>query len=177
MFVAAHILVRHVVPVDQLTWFACCGQVTAVDTDLGTITLTVTRGTRAVHDAVGGSLTLATTATSVLRTLADGAVTTVSLSDLTVGEQIAATGSIDRTDPSTPVFDLGHGFVWRRRSRKSDAPGPGPPSRNNGTRGGGRGRQAVPAPVLSCAALAGDPSACVAGDPRPATRATLRPAT
>ncbi len=113
VFVAAHILVRHVVPVDQLTWFSCCGQVTAVDTDLGTITLTVTRGTRAVHDAVGGSLTLATTATSVLRTLADGAVTTVSLSDLTVGEQIAATGSIDRTDPSTPVFDLGHGFVWQ----------------------------------------------------------------
>jgi hypothetical protein len=113
VFVATHILVRHVVAIDQLTWFSCNGEITAVDTDLGTITLTVARGTRAVHDAVGGTLTLATTGTSVLRTLADGAVTTVSLSELTIGERIAATGSIDRSDPSVPVYDLGHGFVWQ----------------------------------------------------------------
>ncbi len=113
VFVATHILVRHVVAIDQLTWFSCSGQITAVDTDLGTITLTVARGTRAVHDAVGGTLTLATTGTSVLRILADGAVTTVSLSDLTIGERIAATGTIDRTDPASPVYDLGHGFVWQ----------------------------------------------------------------
>jgi hypothetical protein len=113
VFVAGHVLVRHVVPIDELTWFSCCGQVAAVDPVLGTVTLTVTRGTRAVHDAVGGTLTMATTATSVLRTLADGAVTTVSLSDLPVGERIAATGTIDRTGPSAPVYDLGHGFVWQ----------------------------------------------------------------
>ena len=113
VYVARHILVRHVVPVADLTWFSCCGQVTAVDSDLGTVTLTVTRGTRALRDAVGGTLALTTTASSVLRTLTDGAVTTVSLTDLAIGERIAAAGTIDRTDPLAPVYDLGHGFVWQ----------------------------------------------------------------
>jgi hypothetical protein len=30
-----------------------------------------------------------------------------------VGERIAATGTIDRSDPPTPVYDVSHGFVWQ----------------------------------------------------------------
>ena len=56
VFTASCVVVRHVVPVGQLKWFACLGSVSAVDQTAGTITVTVTRGSRAVHGDVGSDL-------------------------------------------------------------------------------------------------------------------------
>lgn len=41
VFVAGLVAVRHVAPVGQLRWFACCGKVSVVDAARGTVTLTV----------------------------------------------------------------------------------------------------------------------------------------
>ncbi len=113
VFTARRVLVHHPVPVDQLTWYACYGTVSSFDTNAGTVTVTVAKATRALHSAIGGEVTLAVSETSVIRTLADGVVTTIGLGDLTTGESIVVSGPIDRTDPTTPVFDVGHAFVWQ----------------------------------------------------------------
>jgi hypothetical protein len=112
VFVASFVVVRHVAPVGRLRWFACRGQVSAVDAGRGMVTLTVTRGTRAVQTMVGGSLTLATTTASVISTLQSGVLTTLPVDDVPVGDAIVVTGTIDRSDPSTAVFDIGRAFVW-----------------------------------------------------------------
>ena len=116
VFTARRVLVRHLVPVGQLKWFACLGQVSAVDQTAGTITVTVKRGTRAVRADVGGDLTLTVTTASVIRTCADGAVSTVTLADVQTGESIVVAGPIDHSDPTTPVYDIGHAFVWQPTS-------------------------------------------------------------
>ena len=113
VFTASVVLVRHVTPIGSLKWFACVGQVSTVDQTAGTVTVTVTRSSRAVHAAIGSDLTLAVTAKSVMRTLSDGAVTTVALADVRAGESIVVVGSIDHSDPTTPVYDIGHAFVWQ----------------------------------------------------------------
>jgi hypothetical protein len=113
VFTASRVLVRHVVAVGALKWFACVGQISSADQTASTITITVKRGTRAVHAAIGGDLTLAVTASSVVRTLSDGAVATVALADVQAGESIFVVGSIDHSDPTTPVYDIGHAFVWQ----------------------------------------------------------------
>jgi hypothetical protein len=116
VFTARRVLVHHPVPVDRLTWYACCGQVSGFDPDAGTMTVTVANATRALHGDIGDDVTLTVTDASVIRTLADGVVTTVCLGDLTTGESILVCGSIDRTDPTTPVYDVGHAFVWQAAS-------------------------------------------------------------
>jgi len=113
VFTAARVFVHQVTPAGRLTWYGCLGQVSSVDQANGTITVAVRRGTRAVHAAVGGELTLTMTAASVIRTLADGAVATVALTDVQPGESIVVCGPIDRSNQSTPVYDVGHAFVWQ----------------------------------------------------------------
>jgi hypothetical protein len=113
LFTARRVVVHHVVAVDQLKWFAAYGVVSALDTNADTLTLTVACGTRAVQSDVGGDLTLCATPTSVIDTLADGVVTAVPLANVTAGELIVVTGAIDHSDPATPVYDLGHAFVWQ----------------------------------------------------------------
>jgi len=109
MFNADLALVRHVVSVGQVTWFACCGQVGTVDQDAGTLAVAVTRGTLGVP---GGSLTLTMTAGSIMRTLSGGVLTTVALAGVSPGEAIVVTGTIDRSHPDSPVYDIGQAFVW-----------------------------------------------------------------
>ncbi len=113
VFTASCVVVHHVVPVGQLKWFACLGSVSAVDQTAGTITVTVTRGSRAVHGDVGSDLILTVTPASVIRTFADGAVTTATLTPDLVGDSIVVAGSIDHSDPGTPVYDVGRAFVWQ----------------------------------------------------------------
>ena len=112
VFTASVVLVRHVTPIGSLKWFACVGQVSAVDQTAGTVTVTVTRGSRAVRDAIGSELTLAVTAKSVMRTVSGGVVTTLALADVRAGESIVVAGSIAHSDPTTPVYDIGRAFVW-----------------------------------------------------------------
>jgi hypothetical protein len=104
------VLVRHVLPVGQVTWFACCGRVDAVDQLTGTLSVTVACGTLAVPD---GPLTLATTSHSIIRTLSHGALATVGVAGVSVGESIVASGTIDRGDPKNPIHDIGSAFVWQ----------------------------------------------------------------
>ena len=113
VFTARRVLVHHVVALNQLKWFAACGQVSALDSSADTLTLTVARGTRAVRGDIGSDLTLCVTATSVIRTLSGGVVTVVPLASMTVGESIVVTGGIDHSNPTAPVYDLGHAFVWQ----------------------------------------------------------------
>ena len=112
VFTASVVLVRHVTPIGSLKWFACVGQVSAVDQTAGNVTVTVTRGSRAVQDTIGSDLTLALTTRSVMRAVSDGVVTTLKLADVRAGESIVVAGSIDRSHPATPVYDIGRAFVW-----------------------------------------------------------------
>ena len=110
VFAADLLLVCHVAPVNELKWFACCGHVREVDHKFGMLTVTIACGTLGVPS---GPLTLATTAGSVIRTLSKGVLATVSVADVSVGESIVVTGVIDRSDPNTPVYDIGHAFIWQ----------------------------------------------------------------
>ena len=110
---AKRVIVRHVVPVDQLKWYACSGNITAVDSSASTLTISVLRATCALRAQIGESLMLTSTSASVIRTLSNGYVTTLPVSDAQVGESISARGSIDRTDPDSPVYVIGHAFVWQ----------------------------------------------------------------
>ncbi len=113
VFCARRVLVHHPVPVGQLTWYACRGQVSSVDPTAGTVSVTVARATRALHGDIGEDVTLTITDASVIRTLSEGVVTAVSVGDLTSGESIVVSGPIDRSDPANPVYDVGHAFVWQ----------------------------------------------------------------
>jgi hypothetical protein len=113
VFTARRVLVHHVVALGRLKWFAACGQVSALDTNADTLTLTVARGTRALRSDIGSGLTLDVMPASVIRTLSGGVVTTVPLASVTVGESIVVTGAIDHSNPTAPVYDLGHAFVWQ----------------------------------------------------------------
>ena len=101
-------LVRHVVPVSQVTWFSCVARVGAVD-QADALTVAVSRGTLGVPS---GSLTLAMTAGSIVRTLSGGVLTTVALAGVSPGESIVVTGTIDRSLQDSPVYDVGQAFVW-----------------------------------------------------------------
>jgi hypothetical protein len=113
LFTARRVLATHVTPVDQLTWFALCGVVDGPGPASGTLRVTLTGGTRAVGADIGAGVTLTATASSVVRTLARGVVTTLPVADVAAGESIAVTGSIDRRVAAAPVFDIGSAFVWR----------------------------------------------------------------
>ena len=114
VFTARRVEVRHVVAAAQLKWFACLGKVSSTaQTTPATITVTVKRGTRAVRSDIGGDLTLTVTASSVIRTLSDGVVTTVPAAEVTSGESVLVTGTIDRSVPASPVYDIGQAFVWQ----------------------------------------------------------------
>ncbi len=113
VFTARRVLVHHPVPVDQLTWYACRGTVSSFDAGAGTVTVTLANATRALHADIGGDVTLTVSGSSVINTLADGVVTTIGVGDLTSGESIVVSGQIDRSDPTTPVYDIGHAFVWQ----------------------------------------------------------------
>jgi hypothetical protein len=113
VFTASFVLVRHVAPVSALTWFAGVGRVSSVDQKAGIVTVEVKRGTRAVRAAIGGELMLLTTPSSVMRTLSNGVVTAVALTDVQAGESIVVTGAIDHSNAATPVYDIGHAFVWQ----------------------------------------------------------------
>ena len=102
-------LVRHVVPVSQVTWFSCVARVGAVDQQADALTVAVSRGTLGVPS---GSLTLAMTAGSIVRTLSGGVLTTVALAGVSPGESIVVTGTIDRSLQDSPVYDVGQAFVW-----------------------------------------------------------------
>ena len=110
MLAAGLVVARHVVPVSRLTWFACCGQVTAADRQVGTLTVSVTRGTLGVPSR---ALTLATIAGSVVHALSNGVLATVKVADVPVGDAIVVTGTIDHSRPGGPVFDIGQAFVWQ----------------------------------------------------------------
>jgi hypothetical protein len=113
VFTARRVLVHHVVPVSQLKWFACCGQVSGPGTSPDTLLVTVACGTRAVRSDIGGQLTITATPGSVIRTLSDGVVTTLPVADVTAGESILVSGTIDHSVPTSPVYDIGHAFVWQ----------------------------------------------------------------
>lgn len=109
---ARQVLATHVAPVSGLTWFSCVGTIGAVDAHDGTVGVTVARGTLAVNAGVGGTLTLATTARSVIRTLVAGVVTTEGVVALSPGQSVVVTGAIDRDMPNAPVYQIGQAFVW-----------------------------------------------------------------
>lgn len=113
LFAASRVLATHVTAVDQITWFALRGVVQGPGPSAGTLSVTLTCGTRAVRTDVGADLTLATTASSVVRTLTGGVVSTLPVTDVAAGESIAVTGTIDRSVPAVPVFEIGSAFVWQ----------------------------------------------------------------
>ncbi len=114
VFTASLVLVRHVAPISELNWFACVGQVFSIDQKAGIVTVTVDRGTRAVRAAIGGQLMLFETPSSVIRTLSNGVVTSVALTGVRTGESMVVTGRIDHSNKATPVYDIGHAFVWQQ---------------------------------------------------------------
>ncbi len=109
---ARQVLATHVAPANSLTWFSCVGTIGAVDAHAGTVAVTVARGTLAVNAKVGGTLTLATTARSVIRALVAGVVTTDDVAALSPGQSVVVTGAIDRGVPGAPVCQIGKAFVW-----------------------------------------------------------------
>jgi hypothetical protein len=113
VFTASRVLVQHVLPVDQLSWFACCGQVSGAGSSPDTLVVTVTCGTRAVCSDIGEPLTLTVTPSSAIRTLSEGAVTTLPVADISAGESILVSGTIDSSVPANPVYDIGQAFVWQ----------------------------------------------------------------
>ena len=113
VFTARRVVVRHLVPLDQLKWFACCGQVEGPGTSPDTVLVTVACGTRAVRSDIGDDLTLTATSDSVISTLSGGVVTALPIANLTSGESIVVRGTIDRSDPSNPIYHIGHAFVWQ----------------------------------------------------------------
>jgi hypothetical protein len=112
LFTATRVLATHVTPLAKLTWFSLRGVVAGPGSAPGTLLVTLTCGTRAVRADVGAELTLTTTSSSLVRTLADGIVTTVPLAQIAPGDSIAVTGTIDIRVPAAPVHDIGHAFVW-----------------------------------------------------------------
>lgn len=112
LFVASCVVARHVAPIAQLTWFACCGRVTAVDAAQGTVTLDAASGTQAVQAAVGGTLILTGTPATVIRTLHNGALATLSIAAVPIGDTIVVSGTIDHRNPGAAVYDIGQAFVW-----------------------------------------------------------------
>jgi hypothetical protein len=112
LFTASGVLPTHVAPVHRLKWFACDGVVDGPGPTAGTLLVTLTCGTRAVRADVGAELTLTATSSSVVHTLSNGVLTTLPVADVTAGDSIAVTGTIDRSVPAVPVFDIGKAFVW-----------------------------------------------------------------
>lgn len=106
------VLATHVAPTDQLTWFSCVGTIGAVDAGAGAVTVNVARGTLAVSDKAGGSLTLSTTSRSVIRALVAGVVTSETVADVSPGQSIVVVGAVDRDTPGAPLYDIGQAFVW-----------------------------------------------------------------
>jgi hypothetical protein len=105
-YVARRLIVRHPVPAEGLTRFACRGPVVSVDTDARTIVIRPRLVTRALWRELGHAFTFAVAPDARIFSVTDGVVTPMTLADVTAGRRVTAQGVIDRTVPDAPVFRI-----------------------------------------------------------------------
>ena len=84
--------------------YAVNGTVTAVGAD--SLAVAVKAGSRTVRKSVGKTVVLTITADTLLyERNADCTFTAITLADIAAGDRITSVGTIDRSDPATPVFN------------------------------------------------------------------------
>jgi len=105
-YVAQRIVVRHPVPAEGLTRFACRGPLVSVDSAAGSVVVHLHLVTRALWDQLGTDFTLKVAGDATVFTVKDGAVTPITLADIVAGQRLSAQGVIDRTDADNPVFTI-----------------------------------------------------------------------
>ena len=82
--------------------FACMGEVTAVDVDAGLLTVAVQPSPYELHE-LHGTLTITITSHTKLFSLAGDHKTAITLADIAVGDQVAVTGTVDKSS-GTAVY-------------------------------------------------------------------------
>jgi hypothetical protein len=91
-YVARQIIVGVPYGAPAQTPFHLIGQVKAVDTAAGALTVKVLRGNRAVRDKVGQELTIATNARTIIRRFGATPGETITLGDIAVGQYVSVAG-------------------------------------------------------------------------------------
>lgn len=122
LYKAERVVMRHIVPVDQLTWFACRGPVRAVDAGAGTMLVKLRRVTRALGDQLGGELLCRVAPDARIVTWQGAVPLALGLADIAVNDVVTAQGTIDRTDPTTPVYTIRWMRVWQTTPTPTPAP-------------------------------------------------------
>jgi hypothetical protein len=81
------------------------GTVQAADTGASTLTVLVKQSNRRARAYKGQVVTITVTATTKLyqRTV-DGELVAITLADFKAGDRVQSVGTLDKTDPATPVF-------------------------------------------------------------------------
>ena len=82
--------------------FACMGEVTAADVDAGLLTVAVQPSPYELHE-LHGTLTITITSHTKLFSLAAGHKTAITLADIAVGDQVAVSGTVDKSS-GTAVY-------------------------------------------------------------------------
>jgi len=119
VYKAERIVARSVVPAEAIKWFAVRGPIKAVDPVADTLVLHARLVTRGLFDVVGTDVTFHVTPDARIITWRDGVRVALTLDKVVAGDRALAQGSIDRTDPATPVFTIHWMKVWE------PAPAPG----------------------------------------------------
>ena len=116
-FVAQRVVIRNIVTKDNLTWFACRGPVTAVDSADGLITVHLNRVTRALWDNVATNFTLHVAPSARILTWVGGSPVVLPLGSVMAGDTVMAQGPIDRSIPMSPVFTVNWMRVWHKTAK------------------------------------------------------------
>lgn len=80
--------------------FVCKGEVTAVSTTPGSITVKVVKGRKAV---VGTQITFTLAAKAVIMRVGSGGVDVIGLGDVKVDDRVLVHARVDRSNPAAPV--------------------------------------------------------------------------
>lgn len=105
-YVARRLIVRHPVPAEGLTRFACRGPVVSLDADARTIVVRLRLVTRALWRDLGKDFMFVVAPDAKIFTARDGVFTPLTLADVTAGRRVTAQGVIDRSAPDAPVFRI-----------------------------------------------------------------------
>ncbi len=84
--------------------FLCTGPVSAVDTGLSTLTLTVHKAGGPAHQLAGEPLTVLVTADTQIYAVSHTGKTAIALGDIKVGDRAAVCGTVDMSNPDALVY-------------------------------------------------------------------------
>lgn len=112
-YAAAHVVVRHLVPPEGLTFFAFRGPVVSVDATGRTLVAHMHLVTRALWRVLDTDFGFTVAPKARIVQWEDGAPVTLTLADVAAGDVVLAQGRIDRTDAAAPVFVIHWMRVWK----------------------------------------------------------------